>query len=155
MKITRQRLFGALALLGALWVTSLSPGHAAPPTAPAEGDVFLGVRATGGTGASESLLINVGSLASFEGVAPGGTLSPSLGDVGTALQDKYGAGWETRADLRWALFGKNNSVNPVVFVSRPQNSFGTPAAAFPALGLQARSQVATQTGSLPALVPFR
>jgi hypothetical protein len=110
--------------------------------------VFLGVRATAGTGSGDSLLVNVTSLTALEGVAPGGTLTPSVGTLGAALESKYGLNWHTRDDLRWALFASNNATNPTVAASRAQVPFGTPATAFPALGLQARGSVATQIGSV-------
>ncbi len=148
MKPIRQRLFGAAALLSALFAGSPGPAHAAPPPAPAQGDVFLGVRATAEPGSGESLLVNVTTLAALEGVAPEGTLTPSAGTLGAALESKYGANWHTREDLRWALFASNNGTNPTVAASRAQVPFGTPAAVFPALGLQARGSVATQIGSV-------
>lgn len=148
MKPLRQRLLGAAALLSALIAASPGPAHAAPPQAPAQGDVFLGVRATAGPGSGDSLLVNVTTLAALEGVAPEGTLTPSLGTLGAALAAKYGGDWHTRADLRWALFASNNATNPTVAASRAQVPFGTPAAVFPALGLQARGSVATQIGSV-------
>ena len=148
MKPLRQRLLGAAALLSALIAASPGPAHAAPPPAPAQGDVFLGVRATAEPGSGESLLVNVTTLAALEGVAPEGTLNPSLGTLGAALESKYGVNWHTRSDLRWALFASNNATNPTVAASRAQVPFGTPAAVFPALGLQARGSVATQIGTV-------
>jgi len=148
MKPLRQRLLGAAALLSALIAASPGPAHAAPPPAPAQGDVFLGVRATAEPGSGESLLVNVTTLAALEGVAPEGTLNPSLGTLGAALESKYGANWHTRSDLRWALFASNNATNPTVAASRAQVPFGTPASVFPALGLQARGSVATQIGTV-------
>ncbi len=148
MKPLRHRLFGAATLLSVLIAASAGPAHAAPPPAPAQGDVFLGVRATAEPGSGESLLVNVTTLAALEGVAPEGTLNPSLGTLGAALESKYGANWHTREDLRWALFASNNGTNPTVAASRAQVPFGTPAAVFPALGLQARGSVATQIGSV-------
>lgn len=148
MKPLRQRLLGATALLSALIAASPGPTHAAPPPTPAQGDVFLGVRATAEPGSGESLLVNVTTLAALEGVAPEGTLTPPVGTLGVALASKYGANWHTRADLRWALFASNNATNPTVAASRAQVPFGTPASVFPALGLQARGSVATQIGSV-------
>lgn len=118
------------------------PLHAATVTTPAAGDIFLGVRASGGQGSGTSLIVNVGSDSAFRTATAGTTLP--LGNVSADLVATYGAGWATRSDLNWGFFGSRNQANPVVYASRAQSPFGSSAAAYPALTVDSRAATNTQ-----------
>ncbi len=147
MKPLRQRLLGAAALLSALIAASPGPAHAAPPPAPAQGDVFLGSGPPPNRDPANPCWSTSPHWPLWRS-GPGRNPLPIRGNPGVALASKYGVNWHTRADLRWALFASNNATNPTVAASRAQVPFGTPAAVFPALGLQARGSVATQIGTV-------
>lgn len=66
------------------------------------GDLILGFRASGGTGSTTNLLVNIGSSI---GIRDQNTTSMPLIDIGSALTSAYGAGWDTRSDLFWGVVG--------------------------------------------------
>ncbi len=116
--------------------------HAATVTPPVAGDIFLGVRASGGQGSGTSLIVNVGNDSTFRTATSGSTLS--LGNVSADLVATYGANWATRADLNWGVFGSRNQTNPVVYASRAQSPFGSSATPFQALNVDSRAATNTQ-----------
>lgn len=131
-----------LRLLGALALAGVSAASGATVTPPANGDIFLGVRASGGQGSGVSLLINLGDDASFKNATAGGTLS--LGSLGAELVAAFGSNWATRSDLAWGIFGARNQANPVVYGSRPQSPVGFPASAYAAQDLTQRTSTKNQ-----------
>ena len=78
----------------------LSSGGAEAATA-ANGDILLGFRATGGTGSTKNLVVNLGPATALENAT--GTVS--LGNLGTDLANTYGTEWQTRNDLFWGVAG--------------------------------------------------
>lgn len=132
-----------VALIALLFAGAPGVGEAAPPPAP--GDVFLGVRATADPGSGESYIVNLGNISVFAGATPNQVIPlNTLGDIGLDLTAKFGVNWHTRGDLLWGVFGSVNASNPVVFASRAQVPFGTPATLFPALNLAARGATNTR-----------
>lgn len=126
---------GLLPLLAA----AALPALAQPVTAPSDGDIFLGFRASGGQGSGVSLLVNVGNDLTFRNATPGSTLNlNALGGIGSDLAATYGANWHERSDLFWGFFGARNNANPPVYASRAQNPVGTPAPDYNALATNAR-----------------
>ena len=71
------------------------------------GDLLLGFRASGGTGASSNLIVNLGQADTVYRDATSNILS--VVDIGTLLTSTYGAGWDTRADLFWGVVGVRSS----------------------------------------------
>ena len=67
------------------------------------GDLLLGFRASGGTGASSNLIVNLGQADTVYRDATSNILS--VVDIGTLLTATYGAGWDTRNDLFWGVVG--------------------------------------------------
>lgn len=131
-----------LRLLGALTLTGASIAAGATVTVPDNGDIFLGVRASGGQGSGVSLLINVGDDTTFRNAAAGSTVS--LSNVGTELTTAFGANWSTRSDLTWAFFGARNQTNPATYGTRSQSPVGLPAPSFPAQDLSQRTATKNQ-----------
>lgn len=134
------RLFAALALAG------FSVASGATVTPPNNGDIFLGVRASGGQGSGVSLLINLGGDASFKNAVAGGSLS--LGSLDAELVAAFGSSWATRSDLNWGIFGARNQTNSVVYGSRPQSPVGFPASAYSPQDLTQRTSTKNQIVSV-------
>jgi hypothetical protein len=97
MKLKNRTLAVVLALGAAAMLTS---GGAEAATA-ANGDILLGFRATGGTGSTKNLVVNLGPATALENAT--GTVN--LGNLGTDLANTYGTDWKTRNDLFWGIAG--------------------------------------------------
>ena len=120
-----------------------------------DGDVLLGFRATGGTGSSTNLVVNIGQASQFTG-ATGATTVTSLNADLTAI---YGASWATRTDLVWGVIGGTGhtdiSVSDpafTIYASRAEATLGTAATAWTRKGTTGQtsttSQVDTEKGTL-------
>lgn len=111
-----------LALVGA----ALSPqAHAANPYTP--GDLFLGFRASGGQGATQDYLVNIGPASNY--TSPGSSFTlPSLGSVGADLTAIFGSNWRTRTDLFWSVSGGSLGADPVntLYATRARTTAGVP-----------------------------
>lgn len=154
MKNIRQSVLAA----GALALAAFgAPAQAAPVPAPANGDIFLGVRATGGQGAATSYLVNLGSDATYRSAAAGSTVTLSaIGDIAKDLAATYGSNWQSREDLQWGIFGTSISASSTVYGSRKQDPVGTFAAAWPALDLTSRNGTSSViTGVLSGVGGYR
>jgi len=128
----------AIALLQAS--TSL---HAATVPAPAEGDVFVGFRASSGQGAETSYLVKLGPDTTFRNAAQGTSFTVGgLGNVGADLTAVYGAEWHQRNDLQWGIFAKRTGVSSTVYGSRVRSGQNTIAPAWPALASTSRNGTA-------------
>src|SRR4051812_16953943 len=70
------------------------------------GDLILGFRATGGTGATTNYEINLGNATLY--TTASGTVTPTLGNLKADLDTIYGqgaTGWSTRGDVLWSVSG--------------------------------------------------
>ena len=68
-----------------------------------DGDLILAFRATGGTGGTTNVLLNIGSASVFRDATSQFTLS--LGNLDADLDAIFGGGWNTRIDLNWSVSG--------------------------------------------------
>ena len=128
---------------------SLGSVLANPVPNPAVGDIFLGVRATGGDGGSVSYLINLGSDTIYRTAAAGSSFTVSgLGNLGADLTGTYGSNWHSRDDVLWGIFGVRNGVSPVVYGSKARPVPATVSAAWPSLSDTSRSTVASAVASV-------
>lgn len=127
------KLIALLALTGAAFATSANA--AITFTA---GDLVLGVRASGGTGASSTYLVNLGLATDYRDAA-GNVLN--IVNINTDMTAVFGAGWETRNDLFWGLAGVrskssigstvvNGDPQRTVYASRPQDTLNTQSIAW-------------------------
>lgn len=130
------------ALAASLFLTGIVSVHAATVAAPNSGDLFLAFRVEGGVGANTSYIVNIGSDLNYRNAAAGSVQVLTLTGVGADLAATYGAGWDTRADLHWAIFGARLSVNSAVYASFERDNLGSAAAAPPSLTQQARNATA-------------
>lgn len=136
--------FAVLATL-ALGFSSARAAVVVPPT---NNDIFLGFRASGGDGATTSYLVNLGQYSQFRDATPGSTTTLSLGNIGLDLSAVFGAGWNTREDLSWGIFGVSNTANPTVYASKEQSTPGTTGTAWSTLDLTARGTTASSIVSV-------
>jgi hypothetical protein len=77
-------------------------------------DLLLAVRATGGTGASQNLFVNLGTTTDFLGNGNRGTIT----NVANLLSDTYGTDWFEREDLWFGVAGNRDHLNPL-FAAAP------------------------------------
>jgi hypothetical protein len=98
-----------------------------------DGDLLLGVRATGGNGSNTDYEIDLGSALSY---LPGGANATSLhqiaiGDIDDDLNLIFGSDWNSRSDVLWSISGaaENGAVGSIpeytVFVTKPETKLGT------------------------------
>lgn len=76
-----------------------------------QGDLILGFRATGGTGAGLNLEVDLGSISNFYNAAPDST-TPLPALVTQDLVDNYGAGWFTDPNLFWGAAATDGNALP-------------------------------------------
>ena len=82
------------------------------------GDLILGFRATGGSGANKSLLIDLGS---YSSIAATGGFTLDFSSAGSVLASTFGANWTSRNDLYWGTIGSDaNTVD--LWISRKTGS---------------------------------
>jgi hypothetical protein len=74
------------------------------------GDLFLGIRAEGGIGQTKTILVKLGTAASFRDASTPSSLS--VGDLRQDLINTFGVSWATRTDLKWGMFA-TSEVLPV------------------------------------------
>lgn len=96
------------------------------------GDLVLGFRASGGTGADKNLTVNLGPASTYYGAAPGSSfIVTSLSSAD--LVSTYGSNWATRADLSWGVVGTTGAgavgIAPArtLWASRAETTPGTPS----------------------------
>jgi len=95
----------------------------AAPWPPVPGDLILGVRATGGTGATTNVFFNLGPAHALRSNPnPAGTLV----DLSAELTAAYGASWSSRTDLYFGVFANRSNATPSgIGSAAPEN--GDPA----------------------------
>ncbi len=135
------------AIAGLALAADMASATAVP--APANGDLYLAFRASGGDGAAESYIVKLGSKTTFLTAPLGTTFTLSgLGDVGSDLTAKYGAAWSSRGDLYWGIFGLVSGVSPKLYSSRPRNPITTIASAWPTLDTISLNTTSSQINSV-------
>jgi len=81
----------------------------AEPFAFSHPDLILAVQATGGTGASQNVFVNLGDTTSFLSGGNRGTLT----NIATVLSNTYGSDWFDRDDLWFGVAGNRDHLNPL------------------------------------------
>ncbi len=123
------------------------------------GDLLLGFRATGGTGASSNLIVDLGQA---DTVFRDATSSlTSIINLNAILTSTYGVGWDTRSDLSWGAVAVRtaSSLNSAVdgdpqrtnYLTIAQTTYdpGTQQSSAPSIGTStARADVATSIVAL-------
>jgi hypothetical protein len=134
----------ALALAGLALV-----GSTAQAVSYNTGDLFLGFRATGGTGANTNYLINIGSASQFRDATSSFTLS--ISGIDADLTAIFGA-WENRSDLLWSVIGGPSTTGLIsdqantIYASKAETVLGTPETAWARLSNSTQAGIATKIG---------
>lgn len=128
-------------------IISVSSAFAATVPAPQIGEIYLAFRATGEPGGTQSYIVKLGLDTTFRNATSSFTVS-GLGNIATDLTSAYGAGWSSRADLSWGIFGVRSGANPVVYGSRVRNPVTSDSTAWPVLDLTSRNTTASQITSV-------
>ena len=81
------------------------------------GDLILGFRASGGTGSSLNLEVNLGPASGYSGLAPNTSFVVSRLSV-LDLVSTYGAGWDMRNDLSFGIVGATGASPAGTFPAR-------------------------------------
>ena len=117
-------------LLGALAVCSLGLTSTARAATSADGDLFLGFRASSGTGSTKAYMVNLGQASQFTGAT--GPITVTTSAVGADLVTNFGSSWKTRSDVFWGVAGTTGSFNTVgtdpektIYATRAQSILGT------------------------------
>ena len=120
--------------LRSLALTALAAGTAlltpvAQAATSAAGDLFLGVHATGGTGATQDYVVNIGPASQFLT----GSATLTVKNINADLTLLYGGSWATRTDLFWGIVGSTGSFAPIgdepaktLFATRARTGVGLP-----------------------------
>jgi Bacterial TSP3 repeat len=146
MKFQSTKSRFAFAFLAGLALPLMSLSAAVVPN-PASGDLFLGFRASGGTGGSDAYIVKLGKDTDVVFTTSGNITS--VGNVGTDLVAKYGAGWKTRDDLYWGIFGVRGLTGiPTLYASRERNPVATPATAWAPLVYSERTSAGNRINSV-------
>ncbi|MDB6153468.1 MAG: hypothetical protein JWL90_1921 [Chthoniobacteraceae bacterium] len=141
MKIKRLVPLALLALAG-------SQAGAAVVSNYQSGDIFLGVRVSGGTGQASSYLVDLGADTKFTNATGTFTLT-SLGNLGADLQSLYGANWSSRADLSIGIFGALGSgPAATLYASRQRLSLEIASEPWPLLNNSGRSGTLSEINSV-------
>lgn len=138
-------------LAAAAFALAALPSTAAvvPVPAPASGDLYLAFRASGGDGGDKSYIVKLGQDTTFRNAAAGTTITVSgLGAIAADLTATYGAGWSSRPDLFWGVFGVRPSASSILYASRPRVPVTIASAAWSALDDTARNSTASQISSV-------
>jgi len=140
-------------LLAAIGLSLVSLGLTAAPagaTSYANDDLLLAFYATGGEGATTSLVIDIGQASLYRDAA--GELF--LGSIKTDLENAFGSDWATRGDVFWGVFGTSYSATVgadgpwTLYGVRAQTSVGTQAQAFNLGSIATQSQPGTRIHDL-------
>ncbi len=121
-------------VLAAIGLGAMASLHAATSTITTiQGvDLMMGFQATGGTGVSINLEIDLGAISGYVSdpgtkrqvtVTIAGTTSAALSSAD--LAQTYGVNWNSRTDLYWAMAGfTSTATNPVLYVSKVETTPG-------------------------------
>jgi hypothetical protein len=124
MKQTKYTKVALLALACAFAVGAAPKAEAVSYT---DGDLFLGFRATSGTGSTITYLINIGQGSIYRDATS--TFNLSIGDIGQDLSDTFGT-WTSNANLKWGVFGAyaldtNGNDTNTLYASKAESPVGT------------------------------
>jgi len=102
----RKFTLNSICIAATLWLASAAEGT---KTVWNDGDVFLGFRATSGTGLTLDYLVDLGQASQFKNNS---TFTLSIGNIGLDLASVFGSDWYTRIDdntgttaVLWAVAG--------------------------------------------------
>lgn len=144
-------LFAVIAALG------LSTQQSNATLVANDGDLLLGFRATGGTGATTNYVVNVGKMSDFRDATT--VLTLSLGNIDADLDNLFGSNWANRSDFLWSVSGVqfstgNGYTQKSLFASRAQ-AFPLAAAGLSGSSPWSRETTSTQGGPASLMNAYR
>lgn len=123
MKISKFKSAALLALAGSALLTAHArAGAVKVPATAADGDLFLGIRATGGTGSDKDVIVDLGNAEELALASQ----TISTGDLASKLATAFGAGWATRTDLALGIIGTSGSAGIPAYSLYASSSTGVP-----------------------------
>jgi hypothetical protein len=127
----------ALAILSSLLGAALLSNSHAATLSYSNGDLMLGFYSPN---ASQSYLVDLGAASIYRDAT--GTMTLSLGNIGTDLTAVFGNTWNTDPDVHWGIFGTdykasignasnylNGDASNTLYVSAPESPIGSAATA--------------------------
>ena len=99
--------------------------QAQTPLSYTAGNIFLGFRSSGGTGAANSFLFNLGNFSNLAIVAEGAS-AQTVVDLGSELTTVFGADWKTRGQVTWGIFGMTPTTRVPVYSSTSDDRKSAP-----------------------------
>lgn len=135
-------------IAGAGLLLQAQSARAATVPTPAEGDLFVGFRATSGTGSATSYLVKLGADTLFRNTAAGTTITLSLGNLGNDLSATFGNDWHTRGEVQWGIFGSRNGTVATVYASKARTTPSVAATDWPVLSNQQRASALSAISSV-------
>jgi len=149
---TPQSLFGTALLT---LVGCVAAAGSAQAVTYNDGDLFLGFRATGGTGASLDYLIDIGQASLYRDATSSfvlNTSGPNIGNIGADLTALFGSGWSSRSDVLWEVIGTQKLASGLdatntLYASKGETVFGTPESAWAARTNSSQGGQTTKIGS--------
>lgn len=128
---------------------SLAAASAATVGAPQVNDLFVAFRATSGTGATTSYIVNLGQNATVTASSNSNlNTTLNLGNIATDLADTYGSDWATSGAVQWSVFGVGGAASSTLYASKQQGSVGVPSTAWPQLTSTERNSTYSQVNSV-------
>ena len=119
MKLTKNKFFLLLALAG----LGIATPDAKAVTTYSDGDILVGFHATGGTGNTKEVVVDLGSYNQFVGLAANTTFTLSVASISGDLTAAYGSPLATalaRTDLFWGAMGNDGITD--IFATRARTS---------------------------------
>jgi hypothetical protein len=118
----------AISFLAIAGLAFASTAANAATTAYSADDLILGFQQTGTSGASQSLLVDLGQASGFKSGASAGTVIAGLGSV---LSSTFGSGWASDSTISYGIVGSPGSfsvgtdVAKTLYASSPETTYGT------------------------------
>lgn len=104
--------FNSTLIAGCLAFAGLA-GSASAQVSPALSDLIIGFHASGGTGATTNLEVDLGSVGNLFSVGLNSTVTFSNLNVSDLIAN-YGAGWASRSDLTWGVIAADSAQNGIL-----------------------------------------
>ena len=121
----KKTIFAAMIAIAGTMAIKTASAQAQSPLSYTAGNIFLGFRASGGTGAANSYLFNLGNFADLTILAPGASAQQVV-DLGSALSTVFGGDWYTRSQVTWGIFGMTDSDRNPVYSSTSDDRVAAP-----------------------------
>jgi autotransporter-associated beta strand protein len=121
----KKTIFAAMIAIAGTTAIKTASAQAQSPLSYSAGNIFLGFRASGGQGAANSFLFNLGNFSSLNIVGPGAPAQQVV-DLGSELTTVFGDDWYTRSQVTWGIFGMTPTTREPVYSSTSDDRASAP-----------------------------